>query len=71
MPTLFLKHNERARRPMPKGIVQLHAAGVADARSHEGVLACPGSVDGRTNPTLQRLPSLLLESKRLDPKHLS
>ena len=66
MPTLFLTHNERARRRM-----QLPAAGVAVARSHEGVLACPGSVDGRTNPTLQRLPSLLpTESQRLDPKHL-
>jgi hypothetical protein len=67
----FIIDNERARRPLPSnGTVQLGAAGVADARSHEGVLACPGSVDGRTNPTSQRLHSLLpLESKRLDPIH--
>src|ERR1035437_2413026 len=55
MPMLFIPNNERARRP-----TQHHAAGVAVARSHEGVLACPGSVDGRTNPTSQRLHSLLL-----------
>jgi hypothetical protein len=68
---LFNTDNERARRPMPSiGIAQLHAAGVADARSHEGVLACPGSVDGRTNPTLQRPHSRLRESKRLAQHHL-
>jgi hypothetical protein len=67
----FITDNERARRPLPsKGTVQLPAAGVADARSHEGVLACLGSDDGRTNPTPQRLNSLLpSESQRLDPSH--
>ena len=66
----FITDNERARRLPFNGTVQLRAAGVADARSHEGVLACPGSVDGRTNPTSQRLHSLLpLESQRLDPIH--
>jgi len=64
MPMFFITDNERARRP-----AQQEAAGVAVARSHEGVLACPGSVDGRTNPTLQRPHSLLPESLRLDPHH--
>ena len=60
---------EYAQDVLARRRVQLRAAGVAVARSHEGVLACPGSVDGRTNPTLQPLPSLLLESLRLDPQH--
>jgi hypothetical protein len=66
----FNTDNERARRLLFNGTAQLPAAGVADARSHEGVFACPGSDDGRTNPTPQRLHSLLpLESSRLDPHH--